>query len=89
MLLKNPLQDFWSARVVPDGIGIDHEVRPVVALLQASGLVDADHVAADAMLSQLLLKDFLQDGFAGGIAGAARVTWASEASALGCVTSWT
>lgn len=57
---------------VPDGFRIDDDVRPVLALIQASGLVGAD-AAFESALGQLLLEEFLQLGFGRGIAASARI----------------
>jgi hypothetical protein len=46
---------------VPDGVGIHHYVRPVFALIEASGLVGA-YPAFQASLGEFLLEKFLQAG---------------------------
>ena len=65
-----------SASVTPPyqiGLGIDHEVRPVLALVQASGLVGAN-LALQPALSQFHLEQLLQFGLGGGIATSARMS---------------
>lgn len=65
---------------IPDGIGIDHYVRPVLALVEASGLIRTD-AAVQATGSQLLLEEFLQASFSQRIAASARMPCRSLVSA--------
>src|SRR5579871_4220149 len=57
---------------VPDGVGIDHDVGPVLTLIEAAGLVGA-HATFESTLGQLLLEEFLQPGFGERIAASARM----------------
>src|SRR5579863_6884446 len=65
---------------VPDGVGVNDDVGPVLALIEASRLVGADP-ALQTALGQLLLEEFLQAGFGGGIAAAARMACGALVSA--------
>jgi hypothetical protein len=58
---------------VPDSVGIDHEIRPMFALIQAPGLVGS-HTALQSPLFELLFEELLQRGFAFGIAASARMS---------------
>src|SRR5581483_3775407 len=62
-----------SDTTVPDGLGIDDDVGPVLALVKAACLVGTNAPAQTA-LGQLALKQLLQLGAAGRIAAAARMT---------------
>lgn len=55
---------------VPDGVGIDHDVRAVLALVEAPRLVRADFVLK-TQGGKLLLEGQLQLGLAGRVAAAA------------------
>src|SRR5215831_15045591 len=55
---------------VPDGFRIDDDVRSVLALVEAAGLVGAN-AALQSSFSQLLLKEFLQARFSVRIAASA------------------
>jgi hypothetical protein len=57
---------------VPDVFGIDDDGRPLLALIEAAGLVGAN-AAIDAALGQRLLEGLLQRLGSGRIAAAARV----------------
>ena len=57
---------------IPDGLGVDHNRRPVLALIEAAGLVRADSSLQSA-LGELLLECSLQVGFSGGIAASPRI----------------
>jgi hypothetical protein len=57
---------------VPDGVGIDDEVRAVLALIETARLV-GPHFALEAALRELLLEYFLQFCLAGGIAAASGI----------------
>ena len=51
---------FWLDAPVPDGFGIDHDRRAVLALVKTHGLVDADAVGQAGCFGHLLKlgKDF-------------------------------
>lgn len=55
---------------VPDGIGIDHDIGPVLALIEAAGFIGADFVLQPT-LRELLLEDPLQLALSAGIAAPA------------------
>ena len=78
------LNDLFDVRfanaAIPDGLGIDHHVRPVLTLVEASGLIRAD-ASVQAMGRQLLLEEFLQAGFGQGIAASAGMPGRSLVSA--------
>jgi hypothetical protein len=59
---------------IPDGVRVDDDGRAVFALFKAAGFIRADDVASNSMLRELLFEDFLQDSFAGRIAGPAWMT---------------
>ena len=65
---------------IPDRLGIDHEVRSVLALVQAAGLVGA-HSALQPALGQFLLEQLLQLCPRGGIATSAWMAWRALVSA--------
>ena len=44
---------------VPDGVGIDHEIRAVLTLVETARLV-GPHFTLEAAFSQLLFEDLLQ-----------------------------
>jgi hypothetical protein len=71
------VHDFIHVRqrdsAIPDGLGIDHEIRPVFALVQAAGLVGA-HSTLQTALSEFQLKQLLQLGPGGWITTSARVS---------------
>ena len=52
---------------VPDRFRIDHDIRPVLALVEASGLIGA-HSSFESAFGEFLLEQLLQPGFGGGIA---------------------
>ncbi len=58
---------------VPDRIGINHEVRAVLALVETASLV-GPHPPLEAMLRELLLEEFLQLALAAGITASARIS---------------
>lgn len=58
---------------VPHGIGIDHDIRAVLALIEAAGLISADS-SLEAAFCQFLLKQFLQGRLAAGIAASPRIS---------------
>ena len=61
---------------VPDCVGVDDNIGPVFALIEAAGLVGS-HSALQAALRQLLLEQLLQLGLGGGIAAASGMAcWA-------------
>jgi hypothetical protein len=69
----NDLGDVGELYVsVPDALGIDHDGRTVLALVEASGFVSADGGLQPAE-GELSLKGPLEIGGAGGIATSARV----------------
>ena len=69
----NDLGDVGKLYVsVPDALGIDHDGRTVLALIEASGFISADGGLQPAK-GELSLKRPLEIGGAGGIAAAARV----------------
>ena len=57
---------------VPDRFRIDHDVRSVLALVEASGLV-RPHSPLQSAFGEFLLEELLQPGFGGGIAAASRM----------------
>lgn len=57
---------------VPDRLRINHEIGPVLALIETAGLVGA-HPSLQTTLREFLLESLLQFRTTGGIAGAARV----------------
>ncbi len=57
---------------IPDGVRVDDNIRAVLALVEAAGLVGADF-AFQAAFSQLLFEELLQAGLGGGIAAPAWV----------------
>jgi hypothetical protein len=59
---------------IPYGLGIDHEIRAVLALIETAGLVGS-HFAFEASFCQFLLEEFLQFGLARGIAASPRISW--------------
>lgn len=65
------VHDFIHVRqrdtAIPDGLGIDHQIGPMLALVQASRLVGA-HSAFQSALGQLHFEQLLQFGLGGGIA---------------------
>jgi hypothetical protein len=65
---------------IPDGIGIDHHVRPVLALVEAAGLIGTD-ASLQAMGSQFLLEEFLQASFRQRITASPRMPCRSLVSA--------
>jgi hypothetical protein len=65
---------------VPDGVGVDDDVRAVLALIEASGLVGAD-AAFQSTLGEFLLEKFLEPGFGGGIATSAGMACGALVSA--------
>ncbi len=62
----------FADSAVPDCLRIDDNHRAVLALIQASGLVDADH-GRELSLGNLALKEAQQRSFFCRIAGGARV----------------
>jgi len=58
---------------VPDGIGIDHEIRAVLTLVETARLVGS-HFTLEAAFSQLLFEKLLQFRLAVRIAASPRVT---------------
>ena len=69
----NDLGDVGESYIsVPDALGIHHNGRAMLALVEASGLVSADGGLQPAK-GELSLKRPLEIGGAGGIAAAARV----------------
>ena len=65
---------------IPDGVGIDHDVWSVLALIEAAGLIGANS-SFQVALGQFLLEQFLQIGFGGGIAASAGMAGRSLVSA--------
>jgi hypothetical protein len=63
----------FSDESVPDCVGIYHEVRAVLALVETASLV-GPHPALEAALRQFLLEEFLQPGLAVGIATPPRIS---------------
>lgn len=57
---------------IPYTFGIDHKIRPVLALIEASGLI-GPHFTLESTLGQLLLEEFLQLGIACRIAATSRM----------------
>jgi hypothetical protein len=58
---------------VPDGIRIDHDIRTVLALIEATGLIGA-HFALKAAFREFLLEQLLQLRLAAGIAASPRAS---------------
>jgi hypothetical protein len=58
---------------VPNGLGIDNEVRAVFALIETARLVGA-HFAFEAAFREFLFEKFLQFRLATGIATSARIS---------------
>jgi hypothetical protein len=58
---------------VPNGVGIDHEIRSVLALVETARLIGA-HFTLEAAFGQLLFEKFLQFRLAVWIAASPRVT---------------
>jgi hypothetical protein len=58
---------------IPHGLGIDDEVRAVLALIETAGLVGS-HFAFEAAFCQLLLEKFLQFRLAGWITASPRIS---------------
>ena len=58
---------------IPDGVGIDHEIWAMLALIEAAGLVGS-HFAFEAAFGQLLLEEFLQVRVTGGVAASPRMS---------------
>jgi hypothetical protein len=71
MLLHDGLGVFRSDIAVPDGLGINHHHGPMLALVQASGLVDA-HLAGKACLFDELGEAGMQITFSINGTGGAR-----------------
>ena len=65
---------------VPDCVGVDDDVRAVLALVEAAGLVGTDS-AFQASLGQFLLEEFLEPGFGSGVAGSAGMACGALVSA--------
>src|SRR5690348_7551410 len=59
---------------IPHRLRINHQVRPMLALVQASGLIGA-HPPFKPEFSKLLLEQPLQFGLAGRIATSPRMPW--------------
>jgi hypothetical protein len=59
---------------VPDGVGIDHEIRAVLTLVETARLVGS-HSTLEAAFGQLLFEQFLQFRLAVWVAASPRVTW--------------
>jgi hypothetical protein len=77
----NDLFDVRFANVaIPDRIGIDHHVRPMLTLVEASGLIRAN-ASLQAVGSQLLLEELLEASFRQRIAASARMPCRSLVSA--------
>jgi hypothetical protein len=57
---------------IPHRFGINDEVRSVLALVEAAGLV-GPYAALEAALRQFLLEEFLQAAFGGWVAAPARM----------------
>jgi hypothetical protein len=58
---------------VPDGVGIDHEIRSVLTLVETARLIGS-HLTFEAAFGQLLFEKFLQFRLAVRIAASPRVT---------------
>ena len=65
---------------VPYRIGIDHEVGPMLALVETAGLVGS-HSSLEPALRQFLLEQLLQLGLGGGIAASSRMAYWTLVSA--------
>ena len=58
---------------VPHGIGIDHDIRAVLALIETARLI-GPHFAFEAAFCQFLFEQFLQHRLAAGIATSPRIS---------------
>ena len=78
------LNDLFDVRfayaTIPDAIGIDHHVRSVLTLVEASGLIRAN-ASLQAVGSQLLLEELWEASFRQRIAASARMPCRSLVSA--------
>jgi hypothetical protein len=52
---------------IPDRVGIDHDIRSMLALIETTGLIGA-HAAFESTLGEFLLEQFLKAGFRGRVA---------------------
>lgn len=59
MRLHNLVDVRFGNVPVPDCFGVDHDIRPVFALVEAAGLVGS-HFALQSVLGKLLFKELLQ-----------------------------
>jgi hypothetical protein len=69
-----------SDSAVPDRFGIDHEIRPMLALVQASRLVGT-HSALQTALGQFLLEQLLQLGLLRWITTSPGMSWRAQVPA--------
>ena len=65
---------------IPDSFGINHHIGPVLALVEAAGLVRA-YSSLQPPLCQFLLESLLQLGLADGIATSSRMSGRTDVSA--------
>jgi len=54
VLLNDLLNVAWMNLAIPDGFGIDHHHRAVLALVQAGGLIGADLVLESSLFQGIL-----------------------------------
>lgn len=78
--LHNLLDIGFADMSIPDRFGINHNVRSVLALVEASGLIGA-HAAFQPMLGEFLLEDLLQPRFRSRIAASPRMARGALVSA--------
>jgi hypothetical protein len=65
---------------IPDCVRVDHDVRPVLALIKTAGLIGPD-LTLQSALGEFLLEQFLQRGFGARITASARMPdWALVAA---------
>jgi hypothetical protein len=71
------LNDFLDIRLgdgsVPNGVRVNHKVRPVLALIEAAGLI-GPNFPLQAALGQLLFKELLQARFTLRVTTSSRMT---------------
>jgi hypothetical protein len=57
---------------VPDGFGVDHQIRTVFTLIETSGMI-GPHFSLETAFGKFLLEHLFELGLARGVATAARV----------------
>jgi hypothetical protein len=63
----------FGDKSVPDGIGINHQIRAVLTLVETASLIGT-HFAFKAAFRQFLLEEFLQLRLASGVAASPRIS---------------